>query len=311
MSGAGTVLTQVVIMFILMVVGFACAKSRMLSVQFGAELSRFLLTIVVTCLQVVAYQTEFDNERLHGTVLTVGLSLLSLGLSAVLASLIFRRKRKQEPDRARIESAASIYPNSGFMGYPLLAALLGSEGLFYGPAYTIGLTIMLWTDGILRVTGDRKGISLKRMLLNPGIISTFLGLLLYILQIRLPEIILTPMTYIADLNTPLAMILVGTYFAHANVAKLVASPATYRVAFLKLILFPFIMIFILRLLAIPEPIFSVVLISMACPTATTISMFCSAYGKHPEYSSELIVFTTALSIFTIPLMLILSQFIVF
>ena len=296
-------------MFILMTIGFACAKSKMLSVQFGAELSRFLLTVVVTCLQIVAYQTAFDNERLQGTLLTVALSFLSLGLSLVLVRLFLNKKK--DPEKYRVESAASVYPNSAFMGYPLLSALLGPEGLFYGPAYTIGLTVLLWTDGIIRLTGDRKSVSLKRMLLNPGIISTVLGLLFYVLQIRLPEIILTPMQYIADLNTPLAMILVGTYFAHANVAKLVASPATYRVALLKLIVFPLIIIVVMRLLSIPDPVFSVVLISMACPAGTTISMFCSAYGLHPEYASELIVFTTALSIITIPLMLIASQFIVF
>jgi predicted permease len=123
----------------------------------------------------------------------------------------------------------------------------------------------------------------------------FCGLLIFILPIKLPKIIYNAFDLIANTNTPIAMILLGTYIAK-----------TYNfVCFIKLILIPII---ILKFL--PQSlgeIKKVVLIAMCTPVGLTVPMLSQLYGGDYEYGAKLVGLSTILSLVTIPIVLYLAD----
>ena len=116
------------------------------------------------------------------------------------------------------------------------------------------------------------------------------------------------MNYIADMNTPLAMMVAGFSVAHSNLKKIFTSPGIYKVAALKLLVIPLAVLALLSLLPLDPTVAYTTLIATACPTATTIAMMSILYNKNHAYASEIFSFTTVLSILTIPVIMFAASF---
>ena len=71
--------------------------------------------------------------------------------------------------------------------------------------------VFVWTYGLVEMSGNRKLLSVKNLILNPGVVGVLVALTLFICRIRLPYIVSEPMGYLANLNTPLPMLIIGFY----------------------------------------------------------------------------------------------------
>ena len=138
-------------------------------------------------------------------------------------------------------------------------------------------------------------------------LSTAAAVLLFFLRIRMPDVLLDSMNYIADMNTPLAMMVAGFSVAQADLGKMLRNLRIYYISFLKLILFPLFTIGILKIMALPADVCTTVLIGASCPAAATGTMMAIRYKQNYTYSSEIFALTTALAVFTIPAVVFLSE----
>lgn len=302
MELSSIVAVQVAIVFILIAVGFTLKKCRLIDENGSKQLTNILLMIVTPCVLINSYQREFIAEYAVKLLAAAGFAVLIHIVMIIAATLLCR---PEKTNHYRINIFSAVYSNCGFMAIPLLTAVLGTDGVFYGAAYLAIFNICYWTHGVLLYSGDRKSLSLKKAFLNPGVIGTFLSLLLFFLQIRLPKIVLSPVEYLAGLNTPLAMIVLGAYLADIDLRKTLKKPSIYFVSLLRLIVFPIIAVFLAKLMRLDETVATSVLISAACPTATVTTLFAAKFGLDAGYASEIVSFTTLLSIVTIPLVMFL------
>ena len=142
----------------------------------------------------------------------------------------------------------------------------------------------------------------KQLLLNPGVIGILIGFLIFFTPISLPEALGQAMGHIANLNTPLAMIIIGTYIARANILRALKEWRIYYTSFVRLILFPLLMIPVYLLIPSDSLVYLSNFIAMACPTAAATSMLAAKYGGDALYASKIIAISTVLSVLTIPLM---------
>ena len=149
--------------------------------------------------------------------------------------------------------------------------------------------------------------NLKEGILSPMFLSTAAAVLLFFLHIRIPDVLLDSMNYIADMNTPLAMMVAGFSVAQADLGKMLRNLRIYYISFLKLILFPLFTIGILKIMALPADVYTTVLIGASCPAAATGTMMAIRYKQNYTYSSEIFALTTALAVFTIPAVVFLSE----
>ena len=150
-------------------------------------------------------------------------------------------------------------------------------------------------------------VKLTTLLMNPGIIGLAIGLPIYFLNIRLPELIASPVQMISALNTPLAMIVVGGYIARVKLKEFISDAAVYKMAVLRLFVAPALYLALALLVRPNDTLLMSSVIQAATPVAANCVLFAVQYGGDAELASKSVAVTTALSIITIPLFTVLAQ----
>ena len=305
MELATTVFVQVVIMLILIAVGWLIGKIGIMNGTGKKQISELLLYVVTPAVIVSAYFREFDVSLLSGLLWSFLLAFISHAVMIPLASLIFHKNRKE--GRTRLERFCAVYSNCGFVALPLVQSLLGETGVFYASAYITVFNLLSWTHGIVLLSGDSKRAGFKQILLNPIVISVAAGMLVFFLRIPLPDILSRPIGYIADLNTPLAMITIGLSLAELNLASAFTEKRVYAIAVVRILLMPCVALIFLRFLPLSETVLLTTLIQIACPTGATSVMWATKFGLDAGYASKIVSVTTILSVISIPFVVFLFQ----
>lgn len=294
--------SQIVIMFLLMAVGAAAYRFGILTTAGSAECSGLLIKIVTPCIIINAFLREYDSTMVSWLLQALFLSLGLFVLSAVVVTLMFRRTQENWADKRM----CAIFTNNGFMALPLLQALFGSDGVFVGSIAIVAMNFMLWTYGVVLLSAatQRSGrIDLKKVLLNPGTVGFCIGVVLFVLSLPLPDIFTQTIGFVSDLNTPLAMIVLGVYLAQSDLPATLRDRATYTVCAARLIILPLLCLFVMIVLPLSPLVERVMMVSMATPCAVASSMFAQMFGTNYLYASRIIAFSTLLSALSLPLLL--------
>lgn len=297
------VVLNVFVMFLLMAIGFMLAKKKILTPDGVKQMTEMLLMTVVPCVIIDAYQRDFDIGMVKNLGLALFFATLMHIICIVIAPLVFR-PREDKKDRISIFSV--IYSNCGFMALPLIQSLYGSEGVFYAVAYITVFNILYWTHGIYVYTKDIKQLSFKKAFTTPGVLGTLIGLVLFFLRIELPLPVAKTVSFMAALNTPVPMIILGTYLVNLNLKKTIKDGQLWAVCIFRLLVFPVIGIFVSTLINLPESVSMPLILSCACPAAAVATLFAVRYNLDSEYASETVSVSTLFSILTIPIILILA-----
>lgn len=298
-------LKQIAIMFILIAVGIVCGKLGLIDKETNSRLSRFVLDLVNPVLIFMSYQKDYTPELLKGLLLAFALGVCSYALIILAVQLLYL---KRKDDKAVTEKFAAIYSNCSFMGIPLINGLFGSDGVFFLTGYVTVFNIMAWTHGISMFSkgSDRKE-SIKKVLTSTSIIATALGILCFVLRLRLPEIPAAACDYIKEINTPLAMICAGVTISGTSLKKYLADRSVWFSVALRLVLCPTLFWAVFRRFGIDETIFLTVLAASACPAAATGTMFAIRFNKNPELAAVIFSATTVISAVTLPAMILLGS----
>lgn len=301
-----TILNQTIIMLLLIFVGVLCFKTGIISRESNKDLSKFVLQVVNPIVIFTSYQMEYRSELVRNLLLTFALSLLAYAIMIAAAYLLIRRKEGAETE---IERFSAIYSNCGFMGIPLMKALFGSEGVFYLTAFITVFNLIVWTHGIILISGERDMKNIAKVFRSPTIIAIVLGIITFFLQIKIPSVPMTALEFIADINTPMAMIVSGVTIAETNILRLLKKKRVYYIGFLKLLLIPVILVFALALFDIDEKVKMTVIVAAAAPPAAMCTLQCIRYNKNSVYASEVFAAGTMLSVLSLPLIVKIAEII--
>lgn len=295
--------TQIAVMFLLIGVGAICYKYKLVTDTGSGQMSALLINFAGPAIIIHSFCRAFDRAMLGKLIVSFVLSLVLLGISIGIAALVFRKDTADYADKRM----CVIFSNNGFMALPLLQALYGDDGVFIGSINIVATNIVIWTFGVWLLTraGNRGKIRLswQKILLNPGTIGFFIGLAIFLTSTTLPAVLDEPITFLGNLNTPLAMIVLGVYLAQSNLLDIVKDRSVYLVCLFRLLVIPLITIALMWILRVDSDIANVLIISIATPCAVASSMFAQLYGTNYRYSSRLIAFSTLLSAVTMPVML--------
>lgn len=301
-----TVVTiQVAILFILIAVGFISGKFKLINKTGAKYLTNVVLYIATPCIMVQSFQNvKFSVGIIRNFGICVLCAVSIQVLSIFLCRAIFRSKSKS---REVVLRFAGVFSNCGFMSLPLQHAILGDEGVFYGTVFVAVFNIIVWSYGLVDMSGDRSNFKLKKIIINPGVLGAACASVLFFLQIHLPEIILSPIQYLAALNTPLPMLVIGYYLTKFNFKKSVADPGIYAVSAVRLILIPLSALLLMKLFSVDAGILTACTIASSAPVAATTTMFATKFNRDVELSVGLVSTTTLLSIITMPVIIALAQ----
>ena len=292
---------QVGVLFTLMAVGYVCRRKGLFSDAFVKGAVNLLLLIVTPCLIIHVFQRPFTKELLANLGMALAAAFFAHGVGLLFAEACFRRV---DDMRKGILKFGTVFSNGGFMAIPLEYALLGAEGAFYGAVYVVVFNLLCWTYGLKVMCGHLKDLDKRILFVNPGTIGLTAGLPLFLTSTTLPQVIGEPIRYLSELNTPLAMIIIGYYLADARFAAYFRCTPALVASVLRLLVIPSIVLVSMTMIRGfgLDPVMAVALTASAsAPVAAMDSMFAAKYGKDVDLSVGLVSVTTLISIITMPL----------
>ncbi|MFT8348924.1 AEC family transporter [Clostridium saccharoperbutylacetonicum] len=298
-----TIVSQISIMYVLMIIGFIVYRKKLINDEGSKQLSNLLVWVINPMIMLTRYQMNFSLEKLIQLGISFIISLAAMIIGFLIGKILFKKEQ-------RIDKFAIGFANAGFIGIPLVTSIIGLDQVFFLSAYLVCFNILSYTYGIYLVSNNKSLVTLKSIVLNPGILSVVIGLIIFISPIKLPDFLYNSFNLVGQTNTPIAMILLGTYIAKNKVITLFNNKYAYFVCFIKLIVIPMVILILFKFL--PEnlaEIKKVVLIAMSTPVGLTVPMFSQMYGGDYEYGAKLVGLSTLLSLITIPMILYLASII--
>ena len=312
------VFITVFFLLLLTVPGFILAKLKMLPEKASEAFSTLVLygcqpMLIITSFQSKEYKPQTGLDMLYVALLAIAVHLIVF----FLLKLIFIKK--SQDDKIKVVKYASAFSNCGFMGLPFLQSLFSGgiyaqDVLIYGAVIIAVFNVFNWTFGVYIMTGDKKQISVKKILLNPVIISVAVGFLLFIiLQKPLVQVadegtvfrtvlekFMQSLNFISEMVTPLSMTVIGIKLAGIKFKQLFTEGLSYVAVFGKLVLMPVIAMLAVAFLPVNSAVKYTVFFLLAMPSATSTAMFAVKFGKDGNFASICVLLSTILSIVTIP-----------
>lgn len=290
---------QVLILFVMILTGAVCYRFGIVKEDGKRVLSDILLYLIAPAMLIDSYMVEFDPATFQNLLETFVLSgiLLLLGLAV---SYLFTWKMKS-PNIVILRFACT-FSNAGYMGFPLIRALFGEEGILYASAFLTMFNLLLWTYGYVSTSGKVQPKEIAMSIVTcPSMIAVVLGLMIYLLRIPVSEIIKSPVSMIGDMNTPISMIVIGLTIAGSDVRKLLKSRELGAVILLRMFVTPLIGALLFFFLGVHGMVPMIALILEACPCAAITTMFAIKFNHSQNLAAGSVVITTLLSIVMLPL----------
>lgn len=296
---------QVLVMFLLILAGYLAVRTRVLDAGARQGFSSLLVNLVVPAMIVDSYLIPFDPEILANLVRTALASAAALGLGLGIALLATRRMN--DPDRPLLRFAIT-FSNAGYMGFPLIEALFGAEGLLYASIFNTFFNILLWTAGVaLLAPGSRGRGSLRQLLTKPALLAVAVGLALYLGQVPVPDLLAQPIGLLGGMNTPLSMLITGIIIATSDLRAVIRRASLWYTLLLRMAAVPAAALLLCLATGTGGMVGAVVVLLEARPCAAITSVFAVQYHYDEELAAGAVVASTLLSILILPAFALLVQ----
>ena len=297
----GPVLTQMGILVLIMAVGFVCTKIGVTDQEFTRSSSKVVLNVflVFTILNsVTTAELELSFSELGADMLIYCVMLIIPAIIGLLGAKLLR----MDAARGGIAAFSVCFTNTVFVGFPLVEAVYGAEGLLLATISNIPYNIIVYTLGIAMIDGDVKSMNIKNALSAP-LISTVIAVGFFMTGWKLPGPVIECLDVISGGTVPVSMLIVGSSLGAMSIKKALGDWRVYMVCFLKLIIAPVVCFFVLKPFVHDEILLGVIVILSACPTATLATILAIRSGKDEAYASQCVFASTVFSAVTIPLMI--------
>lgn len=308
------VLEQVFILFLLIIVGYIVKKRGIVTDKINREISSLVLGILLPAFLLKSMNFSFSLEVLiqSGTLVAISFSVYAL---TILLSFVVTYLLKEKDMRKDIFQYILAFSNVGYMGYPVIDAILGAEGVFLAAIYNLSFSVLVWTYGIfvMKRTPDRlKGKHYETTLwqkvrgaFNPCLIAVSLGFILFLFSIELPYPIFRSLELLGNTASPLSMMFIGFILAEVPFKEVYTDLNAFVVSLVRLIVFPVMVLVILKTMGFTGMLIKVPVIITAMPAAANTAIMAARYENDYKLGSKVIFISTLISIITIPLIVFL------
>ncbi|MBE6673975.1 MAG: hypothetical protein E7596_02590 [Ruminococcaceae bacterium] len=298
-------LTTVGVMLFYALPGFLLVKSKLV----GSDgISNFAKLLMYVCSPMLVIYSFLNIDFSWSLVGKMGIAFLFAMAVMLLFVFAFSRvfKNKQEA-KYRIYTLATVFPNCAFMGVPILQAVLPDypEALAFSVMFSMALNISAWTVGSYVITGDKKYIGIKKVVLNPQVFALLVAIPLFAFGIKLPTQLDTMVTLLGKMTTPLCMLIMGMRLATTPIKGIFLNPMQYLIIAIKQIALPLLVFLILLPLPLDQNMKNSMYIIFACPVASVILSFAEMLGSGQRDAANMVLLGTSLSAITIPIMCLL------
>ena len=295
-----TIVTQMIILLLIMIVGFAGAKKSVFNDEVNVYASNILLRIGIPGLIISSVKngSPFTGSELLNVLIIFSLFTIFTGIvSKISVEVLHIQKNKA------LWQFMILFTNAGFMGLPAIQAILGDQAMLYGALFLLPLNCLMYGYG--ESLFRKGGFSFKKFMNGP-MIASIVALILCIFNIKLPYVVAQTCTYIGNVTTPLSMMVIGAGLVKMDVKELLDIKLWVFTIF-KMIVLPLIYMFSLSIFQIDPLIENTIILIMCMPVASNSSVYALMYGEDATLASKAIFMTSVACVITIPIVFILHN----
>lgn len=294
---------QVGVLFLLIGVGFILGRLGRIDAHTSRQMSTLLLYVVSPCVIINSLQVPFTaalmQALLWGCLFLVGQYLLLIFLS----QCTFRKQPKETRSVLRF---AQVYSNNVFMGLPLLQAVLGTAASVFVVPSMVMFNVFQWSHGVTIMGGK---MSLRRSLINPGMVGIVIGFSLFLARVTLPGVFADTVVFLGRMNTPMAMVIIGVQMAGTDLKSTFTNKRLYAAAAVKLLVSPLVTMGLMLPFraGLDSDLFCALIILSAAPCAGVTSILAQRFEQDTASAAQAVSLSTLLSLLTLPLFAVAAQ----
>ena len=302
-SGILVILGMILVGFVIGEKGWFDDKSRGL-------LAKLVTQVALPCYMLYTITQRFTAADLLKMLPALRFPALSMVILLGIATGVARIFAVRQ-DRRGLFISMFFNSNTIFVGLPINQALFGDASIPYVLIYYMCNTTFFWTLGTYLIQRDGEGeaqfdirISLKKVF-SPPLMGFLLGLVLVMLQIKLPAFLASDLQYLGNLTTPLSMIFIGLSVSHVGVKQLVLGKEQLLIVLGRFLVAPLLMASIVYWVPLPSLMKQVFIIQSAMPVMTNAPVVARLYGADSDYAAVMVTETTLATMVVIPILMLL------
>ena len=297
------VLLQVFIKIVVAVtLGFILRKAKVIDSHMQKGLSDMLLLAILPFSILSSANYEKTPEVQEGMLIVLAAAMIYYIVTLVVMRLISKKLPYEEKEK-RVFVTMVTFANTGFVGFPVVSALYGDQGLLMAVVFNLTYNLFMYTYGIYLLSG--KTGSLKNILLNPVNIASVAAIAIFISPFRFPTYVEGPIDLIAAMTVPLSMIIIGSNLAAMPFTKVISDLKSYFISLIRLVVLPGAMLLGMYLAMkgfdITPMAASVAVLMCALPCGSMNVILSEKYDCAPEFAARSTVLSMLLCMGTLPL----------
>ena len=297
-----TTVETMALFFILLAVGFLAAKIGIVKRESMDQLSQLVTKVFLPAFIFDTTSTSVTLDLIRDNAI---LFPLSIGVYAVLAAeaIAIAKVMRIKHDKDRIFQFAFIFGNTGFVGFPLLAAVFHETGTLFMCMFSVVDQVLFWTYGIWLSTArgiQGAGFNVK-MHASPNIIAIILALIVALSGLTLPDLVSDALSTVSRAATPMCMLFLGAMVCFNKVGLAIMRLDSYALVLVKMIALPIIAGTCASALGLSADIVGCIVLYIALPVMTVVPMVSAQNGAEGSYATGLAVMSFFACVITIPL----------
>lgn len=296
------ILQQMIVLFIIMGIGFVAAKRKIINGEARSRMSSIVVNIANPALILSCVTGDILEMNKMELVFTLVVSIV-LFLALMIVAYIIPKVLNVDKEIRGVYSAMTIFTNVGFMGFPILKQVYGNEALLLASVFLIPFNILIYTYGIALMDSNKE-VKVRfdiRKILNSGVISCIVTILIFITKLKLPYILATSINMISDLTAPLSMMIIGSSMISISIRKLTNDKKLILFVLIKQFVIPIIGSVIAFKLLDNTLLCGIVMILLSTPIGAMTAMLAEQYGCNYELASKGVAISTIVSVVSIPI----------
>lgn len=306
---------QFFMLFGLILVGYYCNKKGYLTLQTNKNMGSMVMKVTIPAMLITTISNiEITDQILKGFFFSAaGQAALMIGFGFLMR--FYGRFRKMEDALLPMLDLTTGSLNTGFIGLPVTMIFFGEAGIVYMSAGVLSLNLYLWSYGVYVISGKKEtnpivmGKTFLKGAINPNCMAILIGLVLTMTRTIefVPEMVIGFLRKVGDLSTPLSLIYIGALAGGSGITQMFKEKLALEISLVKMILMPAIAIAVLYFVPAAGLTKSVFLLAMCMPAAVVVPMMVGQYGYGEKLSSDIVLWTTFISMVTLPLSVMLAE----
>ncbi len=287
-------------LFFILFLGWLVVRIGLIKAEDSKVLSKLALYLLVPFVILKSFQMELTPDIQKGMIFSFAMGILMHVMQIGFVTVGGKALRLDT-----VEQGSVAYSNTVNLIVPLVTSVLGPEWVIYSSAVASTQLMFLWSHGLGMFSGW-KNMNVKKMFLNPNMISIAVGLVLLITGIRLPAMFNEVAGDMGSMLGPFAMLVVGMLLAETDLREMLKKKRLYLVLFLRMIFCPAVFMIVLKMTQVESwmtdghKLALTIFLAAASPAATTITQFAQLYDHDAKYAGAINIVSTLSCIVTMP-----------